>query len=152
MQLHCDRGYPSTSIRWDATPSEIKAALESIPIISSVNVAFSIEAATACRSTPNLISVEFTEQFGSLSPLVPLLDAQMTSSGGFIEVVADDTCRNDDNSKQVCSNKGTKEALDCAGRGICNRREGVCECFDTNGDSYASSNGYGEAGVRGDCG
>jgi hypothetical protein len=117
-----------------------------------VKVAFSIDGATACQINANLISVEFTEQFGALSPLVAQVDAQMTSGGGFVVVVADGTCRADSSGKEVCSVKGTKEALDCAGRGTCNRKEGVCECFNTNGDGYASSNGYGEAGVRGDCG
>ena len=27
-----------------------------------------------------------------------------------------------------------------------------CQCFDTNGDEYAGSDGYGGSGERGDCG
>ena len=29
---------------------------------------------------------------------------------------------------------------------------GLCTCFDSNGDEYGSSDGYGHAGSRGDCG
>jgi hypothetical protein len=29
---------------------------------------------------------------------------------------------------------------------------GLCTCFDSNGDEYGSSDGYGRAGSRGDCG
>lgn len=47
---------------------------------------------------------------------------------------------------------GTKENDICAGRGLCDAQDGVCHCFDTQGDVYGSSDGYGHAGARGDCG
>ena len=43
---------------------------------------------------------------------------------------------------------GTKEWLECSGRGLCDRSTGDCECFDP----FSSSNGSGEPGTRGDCG
>ena len=44
--------------------------------------------------------------------------------------------------------KGTKERLECSGRGICNRQTGECMCQD----NFLSSDGSGSSGSRGDCG
>ena len=44
--------------------------------------------------------------------------------------------------------KGTTEHLDCAGRGNCDPIEGLCNC----NYMYASSDGRGNTGTRGDCG
>jgi hypothetical protein len=46
---------------------------------------------------------------------------------------------------------GTTENAECSNRGICNRANGICACFD----GFGSSNGNGRhsiAGTRGDCG
>ena len=58
----------------------------------------------------------------------------------------------DASGAQFTSVIGTKENALCSNRGLCDRSTGVCSCFDTFGDIYASSNGYGAAGTRGDCG
>jgi hypothetical protein len=44
--------------------------------------------------------------------------------------------------------KGTKEVLECSGRGLCDYEMGVCNCFV----GYGSSNGMGGPGKMGDCG
>lgn len=44
--------------------------------------------------------------------------------------------------------EGTKEMIECSGRGICNRLTGVCSCFN----GYGSSDGQGNVGLYGDCG
>lgn len=52
----------------------------------------------------------------------------------------------------MITTQGTKEDDLCAYRGLCSTADGICGCFATNGDAYGSSNGYGIAGTRGDCG
>lgn len=147
------KGLPSRTLRWDASALEVKEALERISFISNVKVVFSLPGATACQPLVNVISVEFTEQFGSLVPLVIEMDEEMSLSGGLTYVSADGTsCYSDDAGVVFKSVKGTKEDDFCSNRGECNRGDGLCYCYDTNGDKYASSNGYGIVGLRGDCG
>jgi len=67
----------------------------------------------------------------------------------------------------VEAQKGTKENDPCSGRGICNEKTGICDCFVTAADGsrgsgtastaflkagFVSSDGDGNAGSRGDCG
>ena len=76
----------------------------------------------------------------------------MSSAGGFITISADGTTTLVDGSGLThVSIKGTKENAICSNRGLCSD-DGTCDCFNTNGDVYGSSDGYGNAGIRGDCG
>jgi hypothetical protein len=77
----------------------------------------------------------------------------METTGGQILVSADGiTSFADYISGQILrSQLCTKEADLCANRGLCSSN-GVCQCYNKNGDAYGSSNGYGIAGPRGDCG
>lgn len=147
------RGLPSETIRWDATALEVKAALERIKYITRVKVSFSLPGATACQPLVNIISVEFLDQFGALPPLVAEMDSEMSLGGGQISIFANkECCVEDDNHVILRPVTGTKENDECSNRGMCNRNDGLCYCYNTNGDSYASSNGYGRVGLRGDCG
>lgn len=42
---------------------------------------------------------------------------------------------------RYASIKGTKENEECSNRGICDAQEGICECFTSNDDIFASSDG-----------
>jgi hypothetical protein len=148
------QGVPSTTIPYSANAQVVKAALLNIPEITDVKVTFSQGAHTqACQATnANIISVEFTQQFGPQHPLVPYLDSALITAGGVVEVAVAGDAFQDAHGRTITSVLGTKENDLCSGRGLCSRTDGLCSCYDTNGDAYESSDGYGNAGSRGDCG
>jgi len=146
-------GISSLSIPYNANVNMIKNALLSIPFLTDIKVTFSQIHGTACQLKTNIISIEFIQQFGIQYPLVPYPDPNFINSGGVILISADGITKfTDVSSKQFISRKGTKENALCSNRGTCNLIEGTCECFNSNGDVYDSSNGYGIVGTRGDCG
>jgi hypothetical protein len=131
----------------------VKKALLHIPKLTDIKVTFSMPYGTVCQKKSNIVQIEFIQQFGSQHPLVAMGDTTLTASGGYVEVSADGaTSWKDVGGKVYRSVKGTKENEACSNRGSCDENEGVCTCYDTNGDEYGSSNGYGQAGSRGDCG
>ncbi len=71
-----------------------------------------------------------------------------------VEIAADDTygILTNHNGVDHFHIKGDKENDECSNRGLCDQGTGTCRCFDTNGDAYAGSDGYGGPGDRGDCG
>jgi len=146
--------YPSSAIYPSYSNTQVKAALEEIPTIGKggVSVSFSSASSTACsQSGANIISVEFLSNFGPLAPLIPYTDKLL--AGAYIEIAGNEgEFVTDEQKKNHRVIKGTKENDYCSGRGLCNTEEGWCDCYDTNGDTYGSSNGYGNGGIRGDCG
>lgn len=146
------KGYPSLIIPFDASAETVRTALLDIPLLTDVTVTYSVSGAVACQILSNVISIEFKEQFGSLSPLVAVMDSTMSTSGSLTVAADGITSLTDYLGVSIESVKGTKEDDLCAGRGLCIVADGTCSCFDANGDTYASSDGYGNAGDRGDCG
>eukprot|EP00600_Ochromonadales_sp_CCMP1393_P009395 CAMPEP_0174968236 /NCGR_PEP_ID=MMETSP0004_2-20121128/8020_1 /TAXON_ID=420556 /ORGANISM="Ochromonas sp., Strain CCMP1393" /LENGTH=633 /DNA_ID=CAMNT_0016217443 /DNA_START=427 /DNA_END=2328 /DNA_ORIENTATION=+ len=146
-------GEPSASIPYTANAAAVKAALLRIPSLSGVKVTFSQIHGSICQIQPNVVSIEFTEQFGPQNPLVPYLSSSFENAGGRISISADGLTTFTDVTLQTFESvKGTKESEICSNRGVCDLSDGVCSCYDTNGDEYGSSDGYGHAGTRGDCG
>lgn len=148
-------GYPSRYIHYYATAADVQIALLGISEITGIKVTFSQPTGTVCQAFTNVISVEFTQQFGPQNPLVAQIDNTMKTQGGSITVAADGLSSSaiiDASGALYTSVKGTKEADACANRGACITTSGVCSCYNTNGNSYGSSNGYGKVGQRGECG
>jgi hypothetical protein len=143
-------GHASGDIRTGMKEHQLKAALEQSAAITEVDVTYSIDNGTACTTdSVNVVRIEFTQDFGSLPPLVPLDD----DLAGTIQVSADgQTVFTDSLGADFVSKKGTKEDEECSNRGICNPFDATCLCLDTNGDTFKSSDGYGNEGNRGDCG
>lgn len=128
--LHCYyyySGLPSVWIPYSANPTVVADALLTIPYITGVSVTFSQPNGPACNPITNLIFVTFTQQFGDLPPLVPLLDATMIATNGYVNVYADGVTGVYDDVHQVTYHSiiGTKESDPCANRGLC-FPTGVC--------------------------
>lgn len=145
-------GEHSPSIPADASTYTLKHAIEATKGVNEVSITYS-EGASLCRDdVTNIVSITFTQNFGPLPPLVP--EAFGLESSSLVEVAADNSygMLTDHNGINYFSVKGDKENDECSNRGLCDQVTGTCNCFDTNGDIYAGSDGYGGVGNRGDCG
>jgi hypothetical protein len=90
---------------------------------------------TACSLyATNRILVEFLTEFGDLPPIEFVMWGVAQISVG--------------TNGLGQSVKGTKGAVECSNRGLCDTETGQCTCFP----GYSSSDGAGGPGDRGDCG
>lgn len=114
-----------------STLSQLKEALESLSTVGKVRLEYAslYPTDTICDTIGHTINVTFLTKHGNL----PLIKANLVN---FSELSV---------SKH---RSGTKEMLECSGRGLCNRETGFCECFE----GYGSSDGTGKIGYLGDCG
>ena len=144
-------GNPSSSISYSATAARVSAALLSIKELTDVTVTFAKSTGKVCQISTNIVKIEFTQQFGNLPPLVALPDSTMSTAGGVVSVASKGNKLSDETTSYT-SITGTKENAYCSNRGTCTTADGLCLCYSANGDSYDSSDGYGAAGLRGDCG
>jgi hypothetical protein len=156
-------GKPSPLISINDGADEMKAALESIEGITNININYdSGISTTICSEFKNVFEIEFREQFGPQPPLVVQLnDVLADTSGQSIPVVKlvgtggntnDDEILENQSAVKFVSKKGSKENDECSGRGTCDTALGVCACYDSGGNRYESSDGYGQRGSRADCG
>merc|ERR1711988_1601887 len=107
---------------------------------------------TACQTDEiNIVTIEFMQNFGDLSPLVAYT-GDLDSGGTIVMSTDGSTALSDSDGVSYTSVTGDKENLECSGRGLCTAADGTCSCYDTNSDTYVSSDGYGGPGTRGDCG
>lgn len=80
-------GVASANIAYDATALSVSQSLQKIPALKNgVKVSFSIPNSRVCQLQRNNVLIEFTQQFGKQNPLVPQLSADMSSSGGQVNV------------------------------------------------------------------
>jgi len=142
----------SQTVDFSATLIEAKHAIESIPMLNHVTVEFSHGNQICNNETKNIVSITFKEQFGPLPPLVPVTIG--LNDDAAVEIGSDNSngMMVDDFGMIYLAIKGSKENAECSNRGVCDEGTGTCRCFDTNGDIYAGSDGYGKSGSRGDCG
>jgi len=124
-----------------ASSAEFTAAITALKTVSSnfdmpaFQVAFDGE--TACSANGNAIDITFLQDFGDLPQFVA--DGSLLEGGGILTAAI----------LVGTTFDGAKENEHCSNRGLCDTDTGICECSD---EAYESSNGYGAAGIRGDCG
>ena len=83
-------GVPSKTISHNANAATVTSALLSIPALTGLKVTFSLGSkSTVCSLTANIVSIEFTEQFGPQNPLVSIVDSTLTAAGGSVVIIAD---------------------------------------------------------------
>ena len=139
------RGEKTDLIHATDTIDELGAALDALSTIESVTVTYSnpsiymgapgldTDALQLCRASGQSISIEFLSPTGHL-PSLKVASSDLNRIGGDISV-----------SEHI---QGTKEYIECSNRGLCNHATGECSCFV----GFASSDGQGGPGTRGDCG
>merc|ERR1719399_112595 len=85
-----------------------------------------------CWSGTAISYIQFVSELGD----VPLIDVAYSKGNFNEEILVDEVV------------KGNHTLTECSSRGICDYNTGICQCFS----GYASSDGYGNKGTRGDCG
>jgi len=165
----------SPRIYWSDTAHQVEMKLNSIAALGHVEVDFLASGIyTACAGmevvrsgeepfieSPQFIRVKFRQDYGDLEPLRVRGPDDDAIRAPLIAVACDS-----DNIHFPCAAskwvfginsyipvKGTKESLECSGRGQCDYTIGVCSChFQSPNGDYRSSDGMGNPGERGDCG
>jgi len=138
-------------INWHDTATVFEAKLEKILTVGNVTVTFTNDtdvstvdgghgsAKGICNTT--YAEIEFMSELGDL----PLLKVYGSTLAGKALYTTNSLIPKI-NITEVQA--GTKENIECSGRGYCNEDIGMCTC--DNG--YYSSDGQGNVGSRGDCG
>ncbi|KAL3672317.1 hypothetical protein V7S43_003007 [Phytophthora oleae] len=111
--------------------------LNALHTLQTVNVLFGGTTTTMCTADGNMVTVEFTQNFGPLPLLVGDPSRLVHAGIGMTPKLAI--------SKAEI---GSKENEACSNRGRCDLTSGVCTCYV----GYTTSNGAGSPGDRGDCG
>jgi len=134
------RGATTAAMPHTSSPDQIRAALEALGEIGSVDVSFGLQQAAPTEAcTPGGgtdITITFLTDHGDLPPVtVPALEGHSAAELAIDAVAAE-------------ARKGTTEVAECNDRGVCDTATGSCVCFP----GWGASNGQGGAGVRNDCG
>ncbi|KAJ8614227.1 hypothetical protein CTAYLR_001148 [Chrysophaeum taylorii] len=141
----------TTAISNGATAATLEAALEALGTVNTpgeedgISVTFSAPATTMCDEDGETTTyIEFLQNFGSL----PLL--QVRTRG--LELASGSTAASVAVTRYQTA---TKEDVVCSNRGTCDTTTGTCDCSITSTCAeacFATSDGYGNEGARGDCG
>lgn len=136
------RDETSALIGYDATTTEVKAALEALTTIGQVSVEYS-NGDAACVGAGNAITITFETQHGDIPDLAVF--------GSTLDVDIDLYTDGDSSVVSgVASVTGTKEDDVCNGRGQCSITTGDCVC--DSGFSSSDGTGTNTEGSTGDCG
>ena len=131
------RGVETRRIRFDASPSDLKAALEEITTIGRVSVTFHTSSTVCAGGEGSKVSLVLKTETGG-SPFVDLTTRIFVPSpppirAGSEVVSVALTFAEDMIPKSIdglTNINSTRESNVCADRGTCNRNTGECECYD----------------------
>ena len=142
----------STSLSVSAAPSSIQAAILSLTdfvnqgwpnLVVSVNSA----SGTICQSgSTTTTTIYIYSSYGNLISL-GIVGNKVISYSGSTEY----------KTLTLTSNNGVGALYECSNQGFCDRKSGVCNCFQAYSSGIVkykavSSDGFGNSGSRGDCG
>lgn len=122
------RGQETGPISHSASVLDLESSLEALSTIRDVTITSS--SATICSGSPTETLITFADPPGNVPDLIA--DTRRLVSTTFTIVHTD----------------APGLLAECGGRGVCDEIAGICKCHT----GYASSNGFGGIGTRGDCG
>ena len=139
------RNRHSSVISASASSSAVQTAIESIIGVRSVTVSMTGGSALCGNSAAVSTAITFTHNPGDHPTMVISSNSLASSSGTAptISVISGGST----SANSVASVDGTRERIECSGRGTCDRATGMCSCKT----GYSSSNGAGAQGNTGDC-
>lgn len=149
LECHADFGTFTLSfgrettvpISVDASVTDMTSAINALSSLKGqqpkVAVSWTGGVDRACISSGNNIQVTFLQAFGDIPLIIPDGTNLGQTSGLDTPIIT---------AQQVVI--GTKESDICSSNGTCDEDKGVCDCLD----DWMTSDGYGNAGTRGDCG
>jgi len=125
----------------DASVSDVTDAINALSSLEGqqpkVAVSWTGGVSTVCIASGNNIQVTFLQDFGDLPLLIPDGTNLGQTSGVDPPLLT---------AQKVVT--GDKESDICSSHGTCDEDKGICQCLD----DWMTSDGYGNAGTRGDCG
>ena len=127
----------TTPISVDASVTELTKAINALPSVGEVGVSWTGGVDRACISSGNNIQVTFLQDFGDLPLILPDGSNLGQTSGSDTPIITVQSAVKGDKENDICSNHGT-----------CDEDKGICDCLD----NWMTSDGYVNAGTRGDCG
>jgi len=129
------RGQTTGAVPFDGVPADLEAALNMLRSIGRVIVTGDTTSSAICDGDGQDTSITFITELANVPPITTDVTA-LTNSGSA-------------GSATVTTTTGGKGyILECGGKGTCDRPSGTCKCWP----GWASSDGYGNHGSRGDCG
>lgn len=149
LECHADFGTFTLSFRKettalisvDASVADVTNAINALTSLEGqqpkVAVSWTAGINSVCVASGNNIQVTFLQAFGDLPLLIPDGTNLGQTSGVDTPIVTAQKVVTGDKESDVCSSHGT-----------CDEAKGICQCLD----NWMTSDGYGNAGTRGDCG